>query len=188
MRQYDLKNISILYSFCQIFVRAFQHISVPFITDIVRKLYDFFWKTNTKGNSAELVWPGLNRGDRGDQVYSLLGFICLSARDLFHPLSSEGSGVNGEWKSVVSKKTLQRYTCLAFHIPSLVWDSDEKVRKWPDLTGKTDIFCQKGNVNLTSGQHMNKCLFLSPRLLLSQLLGGRHPERGTSLCLYCFPW
>lgn len=80
-------------------------------------------------------------------------------------------------RSSVSIKTLQKNVCLAFHIPSLVWDLDEKVRKLPDLTDKTDIFCQKGNVSLTSGWHLNICLFLSPRVLLSQLLGGRPPGK-----------
>lgn len=140
MRQCDLKNISILYSFCQIFVRALKHISTPFITDIVRKQHDFFWKTNT----AEVVWPSLNRGDRGDQVYSLLGLIFLSAGDLFRPLSSQGCGVNGEWERAVSIKISQRNACFAFHNPSLVWDLDEKVRKLPDLTDKTDVFLSEG--------------------------------------------
>lgn len=44
------------------------------------------------------------QGDRGDQVYPLSSLICLSARDQFHPLSSQGSGVNGEWGSSVSIK------------------------------------------------------------------------------------
>lgn len=96
-------------------------------------------------------------------------------RELFHPLASQVSGVNGEWESAI--KILQGNTFLTFHIPHLVWNLYEKVRKSTNLTAKTH-FLSDGKCNFTLGWHVNICLFLSPGVLLGQQLGVRDPRRG----------
>lgn len=125
------------------------------------------------------IWWGwcdqLNRGDRGGQVYSLWGLICL--RDTFFILSIL-KVVELMVRKCCLYKNITEKPLSWFPYPSLLWDLDEKIGKWPDLTDKPDIFCQKGNVSFTWGWHLDICLFLSPRVLPSQLLGGKHPGRG----------